>query len=396
MRTLDARDPAVRLAGVLHPMPGEHGLLLSRLSAAANAQITDPVLSWTGTLPSGVRLALTSDTTAIEVDVQLTRLALGDTEPRPAPFDLVVDGELAAGVALEEGHTFRIVAANPFDIRFEAGASTTVRFDGLAPREQAIELWLPPSASVELLAIRVDDGASLTPSPRPARTWLHHGSSISHCSEADRPTGVWPVVAARRAGVDLTNLALPGQSHVDQFTARAIRDLPADLISCKLGINVVNGDTMRERAFVPAVHGFLDTIRDGHPTTPLVLLTPIVCPVVEDHPGPTHPLPSGVVGITDRPEGLDEGALTLVRIRQLLTEVVAHRQAAGDRHLHLLSGLDLFGPDDLADLPDGLHPNAAGYQRMGDRFHALAFAPGGPFAGPPAGPAAGPPEGPSA
>jgi lysophospholipase L1-like esterase len=31
-----------------------------------------------------------------------------------------------------------------------------------------------------------------------------------------------------------------------------------------------------------------------------------------------------------------------------------------------------------ADLPDGLHPNAAGYQRMGERFHRLAFQ-DGPF-----------------
>jgi hypothetical protein len=35
---------------------------------------------------------------------------------------------------------------------------------------------------------------------------------------------------------------------VDQFTARVIRDSPADVISVKLGINVVNLDAMRLRA----------------------------------------------------------------------------------------------------------------------------------------------------
>jgi lysophospholipase L1-like esterase len=45
----------------------------------------------------------------------------------------------------------------------------------------------------------------------------------------------------------------------------------------------------------------------------------------------------------------------------------------------VLDGLALFGPHDVADLPDLLHPNAAGYQRMGERFHAMAFTSDGPF-----------------
>ena len=84
--------------------------------------------------------------------------------------------------------------------------------------------------------------------------------------------------------------------------------------------------------------------------------------------------------VTERPDALALGALTLRRIRELEAEIVAARQAAGDAHLHLLHGPDLFGPDDVGDLPDGLHPNAAGYQRMGERFHAMAFA-GGPLSG---------------
>ncbi|KQV25217.1 hypothetical protein [Yonghaparkia sp. Root332] len=47
--------------------------------------------------------------------------------------------------------------------------------------------------------------------------------------------------------------------------ARVIRNAPADVISVKVGVNVVDLDAMRLRSFVPAVHGFLDTIRDGHP-----------------------------------------------------------------------------------------------------------------------------------
>jgi lysophospholipase L1-like esterase len=84
--------------------------------------------------------------------------------------------------------------------------------------------------------------------------------------------------------------------------------------------------------------------------------------------------------VVARPPALAEGALTLGMIRGLLAEIVAGRVATGDEHLHLLDGTELFGIDDLDDLPDGLHPNAAGDQRMGERFDALAFGAGGPFA----------------
>ena len=43
-------------------------------------------------------------------------------------------------------------------------------------------------------------------------------------------------------------------------------------------------------------------------------------------------------------------------------------------------GLALFGPDDVAELPDGLHPSAEGYRRMGERFHTVVFEGTGPFA----------------
>lgn len=36
---------------------------------------------------------------------------------------------------------------------------------------------------------------------------------------------------------------------------------------------------MRERTFRPAVHAFLDTIREGHPDTPVLVISAVACRV---------------------------------------------------------------------------------------------------------------------
>jgi lysophospholipase L1-like esterase len=379
---LDLFDPAppFRFAGILDTRRTPKGLRLSRLPAWAQAQIVDPGFTWAAGVPSGARLELVTDSASIELDVQLLRLKFGGEELGPAAFDLVVDGDLRDVRYSDTGHVAVYEERDPTAMRLVRGEGDTIRFD-LPAGSKHVEVWLPHSALLEIHALRVDDGAAVrTPEPDTRRRWIHYGSSISHCTQADRPTGVWPVVAARLADVDLMSFGLGGQAQLDQVVARTIRDLPADLVSLKVGINLVNGDTMRERTFVPAVHGFLDTIRDGHPSIPILVISPIICPVAEEHAGPTLSKPNGPIYVMDRAPELMTGSLTLSRIRELLATVVAQRMSAGDENLYTMNGLDLFGPDDVSDLPDGLHPNAEGYRRMGERFYESAFERNGVFA----------------
>lgn len=154
----------------------------------------------------------------------------------------------------------------------------------------------------------------------------------------------------------------------------------------KIGINLVNVDLMRLRAFTPAMHGFLDTIREGHPHTPLLVASPTLCPIHEDTPGPgafdEDALRAGRLRFraTGDPAERAGGKLTLGVIRAELSRIVAHR-ADEDPWLHYLYGRTLYGEADYTErpLPDELHPDAATHRSMGERFAGQVFA-HGPFA----------------
>ena len=104
---------------------------------------------------------------------------------------------------------------------YEPGPShpTTVR---LPEGTHHVEIWLPHNEVIDLGELRSD--AALEEAEASAPRWLHHGSSISHGSNAEAPSEIWPAVAARLAGVELRNLGLDGSAVVDQFTARVMRD----------------------------------------------------------------------------------------------------------------------------------------------------------------------------
>jgi hypothetical protein len=371
------------LRGALELERTAHGVLPHRLPAWARAQCADGQLAMAEAQPSGVRVVFRTRATAVELDTLRTRPSYPGIPPRAdGVYDLLVDGHLA-GQATGTGGNVLVLDMATGTAETQPGPVGTVRFSGLPERLKDVEIWLPYNEITEVVALRSNAPVDVVP-PDGRRVWVHHGSSISHGSNAASATTTWPALAASLGGVELVNLGLGGSALLDPFTARTIRDTPADLISLKLGINVVNHDLMRLRAFTPAVHGFLDTIRDGHPSTPLLVVSPLLCPIHEDTPGPgAADLSTGTLQFraTGDPAERAAGKLTLRVIRDELARIVEQR-AADDPNLHHLDGRVLYGEADFAELPlpDGLHPDAATHQRIGERFGKLAFGAGGPFA----------------
>ncbi|MFF2952370.1 lipase [Kitasatospora sp. NPDC057965] len=367
----------MRFRGALDLERTEAGVLPWRLPLWTRAQFPDDSVERMATLSSGVRLAFVTSATVLEVEALTTVTQYEGSAGHSAPgaLELVVDGVRLHRAPLLAGKVSQVLVGGS---RTVPGPSCRVTFDQLPPGEKAIEIWLPQQSRTEVVGLWADAAVG-PPSATGRRSWLHHGSSVSHFPEADSPFDTWPVIAAGLGGVELVNLSLAGNARLDPFVARAIRDAPVDLISLKLGLNVVTGASFRRRSFGPAVHGFLDTIREGHPETPLLVVSPVISPPVEGTPGPVTLAADGRFTALGAPADVPAGALTLDVVRDELARIVTARRVH-DPNLHHLDGRDLFGMGDIPDLPDGLHPNTAGHHRIAERFAGIAFTQAGPFA----------------
>lgn len=223
----------VALRGVQELVGTDTGVGPRRLPAWTAAQAADPALGVMAGMPAGARFELATDATTIELDVLATFLDVDGSAvgPAVAAFDLVVDGEVVGSQVVRDGTRVVVeLATGIFDV--VEGETATVRFEGL-PGDPSVrvEVWLPHATTLELRGGRITPGATVAPAAARARRWVHHGSSISHCMEVERPTRTWPALVARGAEVDLQDLAFAGQCLLDPCVARSIRDMPADLIS---------------------------------------------------------------------------------------------------------------------------------------------------------------------
>lgn len=359
-------DPTlVNIHGSLDFDRRPEGLGVRRLPAWTRPQVPQG-LDVMARMPSGVRVQLLTDATEISLRALTTTFRFENGEPAEVPFQLQV-GDALDTKFMNRGHYIKPDPSSPTGFELVRGEADEVKFVKLPNRDKFCEIWLPHNAYVMLQRLTINEGASLKPLPIETRKrWIHYGSSISHCMEAKLPSETWPAVAARRAGLSLMSFGVGGQCHLDQFMARTIREQEADFISMKIGINIINLDSMKERVFTPAMHGFLDTIREKKPLTPILVISPIYCPSAETRPGPTVPDGSGKFRTNEA--NLNTGSMSLTRVRELLQDLVEQRSAQGDENLSYFNGLELFNEEDRNDLPDDLHPNPAGYIRMGNRF----------------------------
>ncbi|OMF27610.1 GDSL family lipase [Paenibacillus sp. FSL H8-0548] len=213
---------------------------------------------------------------------------------------------------------------------------------------KVVEIWLPQNIGMTLTVLLLDADAYAEPAPDTRPKWITYGSSITQCVAADSPAQTWPSIASSIGGLNLTCLGYSGNCQMEPMVARLIRDLPADIISLCLGINIYGAESLSARALKSSVIGMLEIIREKHRNTPLLLISPIFASEREA-----------------TPNKLD---LTVSFIREEIAEVAALLRNRGDQNLYYRDGREWFSEADAVHLSDGLHPDAQGYKLLGERF----------------------------
>lgn len=279
---------------------------------------------------SGIRLAFTTNSRNI-----ILRLF----EPQDKfKFDLIVDGKLEESIVLNVD---------------EGTKDCFVKFKELDAKQKSVEIWLDQSRALKLKSIFIDSKAVIKKTPVIQKRWLHYGSSISHANEASSPINTWPTIVARKMNLHLTNLGVAGNCKIEPMMGLMISRCKADFITLKLGINVDCGE-LTSRTFGPNIIGFTQIIREKHPTTPLVLISPIISPPRE-----------GKKQI--------ETNLGLKEMRSTISEIVETCRKYGDKNIYYVDGLKIFGQNELKYLPDDLHPNSEGQPVLAEHFIEEVF-----------------------
>ncbi len=288
-----------------------------RLSPADADQL--PADVWdAAAVPAMVRLEMVGDASEVVVGYRTTTADLGYRgDAAGCTFVVLRGGHRIAEVPAELGEA---------EVRLPLGGDPT----------QPVVIHLPEGMRPIIVSVRPTDGR-LQPAPRQPRC-LVAGDAVAQGWLASSPVSSWPAILGRKLGLDVVNLACAGTARLEPAVAIRIASLPTELLVVAVGNGSWSRPPRTAAAMAEEVRSFLELVRAGHPSTPIVVVSPLVRPAAEDTPN--------LLGAT------------LGALRRAVEDVVA---AVADDQTVLVPGEALLGGDDLVD---GVYPGDEGHRRI--------------------------------
>ena len=296
-----------------------------RLPLSLEKVVREPVWNLAKS-PSGGRIHFRTDATDIAIRVEYPSA--------PNMANMHAFGQ--TGVDLYADGTYFATAIADKDAK-PGKTYEKVYFKGMPAVERDITIYMPLYKPAKILSVGVNSQAHLR-APKPyslPRPVVFYGTSITQGGCASRSGMSYQAILGRMLNIDFVNLGFSGNGMGEPEMARAVADIEAAAYVLDFGQNNRTAEAL-EKVYAP----FLAAVREKHPNTPILAITPIYA--------------------AKEAAGDAENQ----KMRELIRQVVSRAIAAGDRHLQLVEGTDLLGPAQGDGLVDGSHPNDLGFQFM--------------------------------
>src|SRR5438477_6423577 len=220
----------------------------------------------TAQLPVGVRLEVVGEAEA--VDIAYTT----GTE------DLGYRGDGA-------GHTFSLWRAGTLvdEEKAELGEGRVRLALGGWPGDERAIVYLPEGMQPTIKSL-AGVGGRIAAAPADQPRWIAYGDSVAEGWAASGPAYAWPALVGRQQGLDVVNMGYAGAARGEVASAEQIAALDADVISITHGTNCWTRTPHSVDMMLAAIAAFIDTVRQGHPDTPIIVVSPVIRPDAETTP----------------------------------------------------------------------------------------------------------------
>ena len=309
------------------------GSFYDRLPARAEGVVRQPVWDLSHN-SAGMCVRFVTDATTIRARWALTESWLylpNTTAIGKSGLDLYVKTEkgwhwLAVGIPTEQTNEVALVK-------------------DLIPGKREYLLYLPLYNGTKFVELGIPDGCALEKAPAwgpgERKPMVFYGTSILQGLAASRPGMVHSAILQRRFNWPVINLGFSGNGKMEPEMASLLAELDPSVYVIDCLPNMV-ADEIRAR-----VEPFVKTLRQAHPTTPIVL--------VEDR--------------TLQGAFLTQGQMEWYhgKDRAELKAAYQRLEQSGVTNLFYIPGEHLFG-DDGEGSTDGSHPNDLGFTRQAEIF----------------------------
>ncbi len=172
---------------------------------------------------------------------------------------------------------------------------------------------------------------------------VFYGNSITQGGSAVKPGSNYVNTTMRNLNMDFTNLGVWGSCKGQATFAEYI----ANLDDMSMLVMDYDGNESQASVFIQRHYPFYKIVREAHPDIPIVLLT-----------RSGNRLQVNNAGDPDRYS-------TTAELKEVIRQTYERAKADGDENVHYVDG-EVFFRYSYAYLPDGVHADAIGQQKMAD------------------------------